>query len=67
MAIALKLVIVLYCLYILGCFVTGATMQAPYHTLPNTRENAIWRAIEALVALIGTIVVLYWLTKDLVG
>jgi hypothetical protein len=65
MGILVKLVVLAYCLYLLGCYLTGTTMQAPYHTLENTRENSVWRAIEAVVATIGAIAVVYWLALDL--
>lgn len=65
MGILVKLIVLAYCMYIVGCFATGATMQAPYHTLENTRENALWRAIEVIAALIGAIAVTYWLVLDL--
>ena len=65
MGILVKLVVLAYCHYLLGCNLTGTKMQAPYHTLENTRENSVWRATEAVVAIIGAIAALYWLALDL--
>lgn len=64
MGILVKLVVLAYCLYLLGCYVSGKAMQAPYHTLANTPDNSGWRAIEAIVALIGAVAVVYWLARD---
>lgn len=67
MEIFVKLIVLLYSVYLLGSYVTGATMWAPYHTLPNIRENAIWRALHALAALLIAFGAVYWLMRDLLG
>lgn len=67
MEVFIKFIVLAYSLYLLGSYFTGATMWAPYHTLPNRKENLIWRALHAFAALLIAIAACYWLMKDLSG
>jgi len=64
MEIFVKLSVLVYSLYLLVSYCKGATMWAPYHTLPNLRENATWRGLHAFVALLMAIAACYWLIRD---
>jgi hypothetical protein len=65
--ILVKLIVIVWAVYLLSCFWKGARMWAPYYTLQNSPEDRPWRVLYAFVTLGVLGATCYWLIEDLLG